>query len=149
MLWLKLFHILLAMVAVGYNASYGLWLALASKGSKQELLFALRGIRQVDRVANWAYLLLALTGLGLVHLEGLSISTLWVWLALVILIVALGLTHGLYTPTLKKQIAVLEKSSPESPEYQALAKRAMTVGLGLMVAVFMVLYLMVFKRTAA
>jgi len=49
---LKFFHVLLAIVAVGFNASYGIWLARAAREPQHEL-HVLRGIKILDdRFAN-------------------------------------------------------------------------------------------------
>ena len=68
----KFFHVLLAIIAVGFNASYGIWIARASKEREHEL-HVLRGIKILDdRFANPAYGLLLVTGLIMVRLGHLS-----------------------------------------------------------------------------
>ena len=60
---LRLLHILLAIVAVGANLTYALWLRQAER-DPAHLAYTIRGIRWIDRhVANPAYALLLLTGL--------------------------------------------------------------------------------------
>ncbi|HKN80837.1 MAG TPA: DUF2269 family protein, partial [Actinomycetota bacterium] len=60
---LKFFHVLLAIVAVGFNASYAVWLARAATEPEHDA-FALRGVKFLDdRIANPAYALLLVTGL--------------------------------------------------------------------------------------
>ena len=55
---LKFLHVLLAIVAVGFNATYAVWLARAAKEPEHEA-FALRGVKFLDdRIANPAYALL-------------------------------------------------------------------------------------------
>ena len=56
--YIKLLHVLLAIVAVGFNASYGIWLARAAR-EPEHLGHVLRGIKILDdRFANPAYGLL-------------------------------------------------------------------------------------------
>ncbi|MGI8708687.1 MAG: DUF2269 family protein, partial [Actinomycetota bacterium] len=65
-LFLKFLHVLLAIVAVGFNASYGIWTARAAKEPEHEL-HTLKGIRTLDdRFANPAYVLLLVTGVSMV-----------------------------------------------------------------------------------
>ena len=96
--FLKFIHVLLAIVAVGFNASYGLWLARAAKAPQATQSYVLRTIKFIDdRIANPAYGLLALTGLFMVFSAGIPFSRLWIALAiglyLVLLFVGFGVSH--------------------------------------------------------
>lgn len=52
---LKFLHVLFAIVALGANATYGVWLTTAGRDPAQ-LGFALRGVKLLDdRFANPAY----------------------------------------------------------------------------------------------
>lgn len=144
---LKFFHVLLAIVAVGFNASYAIWLARAAREPEHEG-FALRGVKRLDdRFANPAYVLLLLTGLLMVWVGDLELAQFWLLTALVLYAVAVGLGLFVYTPTLRAQIAALETSGSGSPEFQALAKRGTTVGIVLGVDVIAIVFLMVTKPT--
>src|SRR6266508_2617382 len=104
----KFTHVLLAIIAIGFNASYGVWLARAAREPASNL-FVLRGIKVLDdRFANPAYALLLVTGVSMVLVGDLSLATFWLATALVLygLLVVVGL--AVYTPTLRRQIAVLE-----------------------------------------
>src|SRR5579864_5251954 len=96
---LKWVHVLLAITAVGANVTYGIWIARASR-DPQHLPFTLRGVKILDdRIANPAYGLLLVTGLALAYVGGLSLTTRWILVAL-ILYVALVLIGLLgFTPT--------------------------------------------------
>ena len=62
---LKSVHILMAIMALGANLSYPLWLYIGHKNDKN-LPFALKGIQMLDDyMANPAYILSLFTGLGL------------------------------------------------------------------------------------
>lgn len=144
---LKFFHVLLAIVAVGFNASYAIWLARAAREPEHEG-FALRGVKLLDdRFANPAYALLLVTGLLMVWVGNLELAQFWLLTALVLYAVAVGLGLFVYTPTLRAQIAALETSGSSSPEFQALAKRGTTVGIVLAVDVIAIVFLMVTKPT--
>jgi uncharacterized membrane protein len=142
----KWLHILAAIVAVGANITYGIWLARASR-QPEVLPFTLRTIKLIDdRMANPAYGFLLLTGLIMVFTVPIPLSrTPWLQLALVfyILLVLLGLLG--YTPTLRRQIQLLGSEGAASPAYQAMARRGRSIGILLAVVVLIITYLMVVK----
>jgi uncharacterized membrane protein len=144
----KFLHIVFAIVAVGFNATYGIWLARAQRDPKH-LDFALRGVKVLDDyVANPAYVLLLLSGLTMVFIAGYPVlTTFWLLAALILWIVLVAVGLGLYTPTLSGQIKTLAASGAESAEFQSLATRGMIVGIVLGVLVLLIVALMVFKPT--
>ena len=145
-LWLKAVHVFLAILAVGFSASYGLIIGRGRNAGRTELTFALKTVRAMaDFVANPAFVLLLLTGLAMIWMSGLPLATRWVHVSLALAVLSMGLGFGVAGPTLRKQIAVVEARGPEDPEFQLLSKRGALVGgiLGLMSLV--VLYLMVHK----
>ena len=147
-LWLKTVHVLLAIVAVGFSISYGLIIGRARRAGRVELTFALKTVQAMgDYVANPAFVLLFVTGFGMIHMSGLPIGTRWVHVSMALLLLAMGLGFGVAGPTLRKQIAVLEARGPEDAEFQSLSKRGAIVGgiLGLMSLA--IIYLMVHKPT--
>jgi uncharacterized membrane protein len=140
-------HILLAVVAVGFNATYGIWLARAAREPEHEA-FTLKGVKLLDdRFANPAYALLLVTGLLMVWIGDLDLTQFWLLAALVLYAVAVGLGLFVYTPTLRDQIAALEAGGAASTELQALSRRGTTVGIVLAVDVIVIVFLMVTKPT--
>jgi uncharacterized membrane protein len=145
--WVKFLHVLLAIVAVGFNASYGIWLARAAKEPNHEL-HVLRGIKILDdRFANPAYGLLLVTGLWMVVISAWRITTFWIASGLVLWAIVILLGIGLYTPTLRRQIQVLEAEGPQSEEYRWLSRRGTILGIVLAVLVILIVALMVLKPT--
>jgi uncharacterized membrane protein len=144
-LLLKWLHVLAAIVAVGANVTYGIWLVRASR-QPDALPFTLRGIKVIDdRLANPAYGLLLATGLVMVFTGRLSLTTPWLLTAL-ILFVLVGLIGLLgFTPTLSRQIRLLDSEGINSPAYQAAARRGIMLGAILAVLVVVIIYLMVVK----
>ncbi len=141
------FHVLLAIVAVGFNASYGIWVARAAREPEHEL-HVLRGIKFLDdRFANPAYGLLLVTGLVMMRLGHLAFSTFWLAMALGLYGVLLVMGVAVYTPTLRRQIATLESSGATSADYRELARRSTMVGVALAVIVIGIVFLMVTKPT--
>ena len=99
----KFIHILLAIIALGFNATYGVWLARAQQ-HPEHLDFALRGVKFLDDYfANPAYLLLLVSGLTMVFVAGYNIlTTFWLLTALVLWLIAIVLGYAVYTPTLSR-----------------------------------------------
>src|SRR5919201_463506 len=126
---LKFVHVLLAIVAVGFNASYGIWLARAAR-QPEHLGYVLRGIKILDdRAANPAYGLLLLTGLAMVAVAGYPPSTFWIAAALVLWLIAIVIGFAGYTPALRRQIETLERVGPTAAEYEQRASRARVIGM--------------------
>ena len=142
----KFIHILLAIIAFGFNATYALWIIRAQQ-HPEHLDFALRGVKILDDYfANPAYLLLLVSGLTMVFLAGYNIlTTFWLIAALVLWLAAILLGYGVYTPTLSRQIRVLATSGPQSAEFRTLSNRGTIVGITLAVLVLLILVMMVFK----
>lgn len=145
--WLKVGHILMAIVAVGFNFSYGVLIRRAS-AEPQHLGHVLRTVKVLDeRFANPAYGLLFLLGLAMVFIGAPDIADLWIWLAIVLLLVATVIGFAVYSPLLRRQIAAIESAGPESAEYRALAGRAGGLGVLLVAIVVVIVGLMVLKPT--
>jgi uncharacterized membrane protein len=146
----KFLHIFFAIVAVGFNATYALWLVRAQRDPRH-LDFALRGVKLLDDYfANPAYLLLLLSGLAMVLIAGYPLfTTFWLLAALILWVIAVALGYGLYTPTLSRQIKALaaSPSGAESAEFQTPSMRGTILGIVLGVIVLVILALMVFKPT--
>lgn len=145
--WVKFAHILLAIVAVGFNASYGIWLARAAQAPEHEL-HVLHGVKMLDdRFANPAYGLLLVTGLWMVLISPWEITTFWILGGLILWAVVILLGLGLYTPTLRRQIQVLETEGPQSEEFRWLSRRGTILGVVLAILVIVIVGLMVLKPT--
>ncbi|HEX6551239.1 MAG TPA: DUF2269 family protein [Ktedonobacteraceae bacterium] len=143
----KFIHILLAIIAFGFNATYTLWIVRAQR-QPEHLDFALRGIKFLDDyAANPAYLLLFVSGLTMVFLAGYQLNTFWLELALVLWLIAILLEYGFYTPTLRRQIQTLAQEGPQGQTFQRLSLRGTVLGIVLGVLVAGILVLMVFKPT--
>jgi uncharacterized membrane protein len=144
---LKFFHVLLVIVAVGFNASYGIWLARVAK-EPQHAAHVLRGIKVLDdRFANPAYGLVLLLGLAMVWDSGIPLSTFWIAASLVLYVVFAVLGVAGYSPTLRRQVALAEEGRADSDEYKRLAARSSAVGGILGALVVVIVFLMVTKPT--
>jgi uncharacterized membrane protein len=144
---LKWVHVLMAIIAVGFNASYAVWLARAAR-SPEHQAYVLRGVKVLDdRFANPAYGVLLLTGLWMVAISPWEITTFWILTALILYAVTVVLAAAVYTPTLRKQIATLESEGPSSGAYRRLAARNRISGIALGIIVVAIVFLMVTKPT--
>lgn len=142
---LKFLHVLFAVVAVGFNLSYGFWLFQARRNPKN-LLFVLKNIKVMDHaVANRAYMGLGITGPWMVWLGGYSWHAFWIWMSVLLLVLAAVLGIVVYAPLLNRQIKALEKSGPNSKGYKALERQSVLLGLGLWALVAVIIFLMVTK----
>ncbi|HEX2026760.1 MAG TPA: DUF2269 family protein [Nitriliruptorales bacterium] len=146
-LFLKFFHVLLAIVAVGFNASYGIWLTRAAR-EPAHTLHVLRGIKVLDdRFANPAYGLLLVTGIAMLVVGDISPRTFWVATALVLYAVLVIVAVVVYSPTLRRQIAMVESGGVDSEPYRRLATRGAATGGALALIVVVIVFLMVTKPT--
>lgn len=141
----KWIHVLSAIVALGANITYGIWLNRAAR--KTEVLpFTLRTIKLIDdRLANPAYGLLLVTGLLMARLTRFPLTTPWLLTSLILYagLVLIGLMG--YTPTLKRQIELVEAEGPDSPGYRQASGRATRLGAVLGVLAVAIAFLMVVK----
>ena len=143
--WLKALHVLLAIVAVGANVTYGFWQVSAAR-QPQHLGYVLRMVKFLDdRVANPAYGGLFVLGIILVLIGPFDFTTLWVAVSIGLFLLMGALTILLYTPMQRRQIAVYESAGPESPEFAELSNRMRTIGIVLAVIVVVIVFLMVVK----
>jgi Predicted integral membrane protein (DUF2269) len=73
----KFLHVLLAIIAIGFNASYAILLSRAAKEPQHEG-HVLRTVKILDdRFANPAYVLLLLTGLTMVWVGDVDLTQFW------------------------------------------------------------------------
>jgi uncharacterized membrane protein len=145
-LTLKLIHILAAIVAVGFNLSYLVWL-VKGKAQPDNLLFALRGIKFMDDwLANPSYLLSLATGLFMAYLGNFNLLEIkWLLVSLILFGFMGVVAYGFYTPALARQIRVLQASGPQSAEYRRAEQRQTWVGLLLFTLALALVALMVLK----
>jgi len=145
--WLKTLHILFAIVAVGFNISYGIWQARAAR-EPEHMGYALRGIKFLDdRVANPSYAGLLVVGIILVLIGPYEFTTFWVAVAIGLYVLMFVVAILFYSPTLKRQIAAYETSGAQSDEFVRLGARGRAVGIVLAVLVVAIIVLMVVKPT--
>ena len=145
---LKLVHVLSAIVGVGSNITYFIWLASMRGRSQQEQSFALRTIRVIDsRLANPAYAILPITGVIMVLIRDIGFTTFWVALAIVLYILVGVFAGALFAPALRRLSEVVDAEGPDSSRYAVAARRTSARGLLTMLPIAGILYVMVLKPT--
>jgi uncharacterized membrane protein len=137
-------HILTALVAVGATVSYFFWLRRAVLAPESRS-FTLETIRLLERrMVVPAYVIVLLTGLGLIDRAGWAWSTPWLELSILFFIVLMGLV-GFHARVIKGQIALVADGSADSADYdRAHARGRILLALKVVVVIALV-YLMVFK----
>ena len=141
----KVLHVFAAIVAVGANITYGVWIGRA-KRDPGTLLFALRGVKFLDdRVANPCYGLLVLTGFAMAGVSKTPLATPWILTAIGLVLVVFAVAMFGYTPTLRRQIEALDRAGASSQPYLELARRSTRLGAVLGVLVATIVILMVVK----
>ena len=147
LLIVKYIHILAAIVAVGFNISYVVWIIRARR-SPEHTAFALKGVKFLDdRIANPAYGVLLITGILMGFLAGYSLTTFWIDAALVLFVLLIVVAVAFYTPSLRDQIKLVESGDTTSAEFHRLEQRGQVAGQALAVIVLVILAMMVFKPT--
>ena len=111
---LKFLHILLTIIAVGYSMTFGLILSRAAKASQdgRELKYALTTVRLMSTIANVCFVLLALLGVGMVHLGGYSWAPMWIHGSAALFLITFALGIFVLGPMVKRRLAILESRGP-------------------------------------
>ena len=153
-------HIFCAIVGFGavyLNALYG---KEVQKRPGPEGIAVFDANHRVSKVGEYFIYAVFVLGLALVGLSDpvWKFSQTWVWLAIVLYLVSLGISHGVLFPALKRMRVLMGEMvaagppqggpPPQVTEMQALGKRVGAAGATLDVMVVVILVLMVFKPGA-
>ena len=146
---LKLVHVLSAIIAVGTNVTYFVWLAAMKDRPAAEQSFALDTIKKLDsRLANPAYGILPLTGVIMILVsDGWAFTTFWILFAIGLYILVGVFGGALFAPSLRRQTELVASDGSGSAAYEAAGRRTRVTGLLTMLPVAGILYLMVMKQT--
>jgi len=154
-------HILCAIVGFGavfLNGVYGAQMkARMQSGRVAEAIGIYEANLLVTKIGEYfiyAVLLLGLAVLGLSD-SVWKFSQTWVWLSIVIYVVALGLSHGVLLPAVKRMGVLMHEMAggpppiggppPQAAEMASIGQRLGVVGPVLDLAMVAILFLMVFK----
>lgn len=147
-LFWKLLHVLSAIVAVGANVTYFVWLAAMRGRPQPAQSFALETISKVDRrLANPAYTVLPVTGIVMVLISPLGFTTFWIAVAIGLYVLVGVFAAVLFVPALRRLTAIVNTEGPEAAGYADAARQTSVRGLITMLPVAGILFLMVLKPT--
>ena len=142
---LKYLHVLSAIVAFGANITYALWLTRAEK-NPESLTFTLHTVKFMDDwIANPAYILLFPTGWWMASIAKWPLTTPWILSALILYALVSVLGIAVYSPILRKQVALAETVGPQTAEYKKASSRGILLGVILNLIVLAIIFLMVTK----
>jgi len=138
-------YLLLLIVAVGPNVTYAVWIQRAT--ANQEVLpFTLKGIKVInDRIVLPATGLALIAWVVMVYVSGQSLLIPWVLLTAVFLLAAFIIGLLGYTPSLRKQITLVESAGADNDEYKSAAWRGMILGIVIGIVFLLILLLMAFQ----
>jgi uncharacterized membrane protein len=145
-------HILTAIVGLGGVTLNALYAAESRKREGAASLAVLDANFRVTLVAEKAIYVVLLAGLGLVWLSdgAWSFGGTWIWLSIVLFVVALGASHGVLIPSHRATVRELRQAgeqgrAPDGARLGALGKRQAIVGPVLHLLLVVIVVLMVWK----
>jgi uncharacterized membrane protein len=141
---LKLVHVTAAIVAVGANVTYAVWMSRAHR-DRAHLVFAIETIRFLDRrLALPAYVVVLATGVLMVSGGVYSFTTGWIVAAIALYLVAVVVGVVAFAPTVRRQLAQA-KLDPSTAAYATLARRNNFLTVVTLAVVAAIVVLMVTK----
>jgi uncharacterized membrane protein len=145
-LWqgLRFAHILTVIVALGANLTYLFWMGRA-RSDPAQLVFVIESVRRLDRrVANPAYILAAVFGIGIVLTGPYGFEAAWIVAAIVlyVLVAILGIT--VYAPAMRNQLDLAQRA-PASRAYASAERRSRVLFFLVTSLVLVIVGLMVIK----
>ena len=132
-------HIICVVVGFGGVILNGVYAARAQKLAPAEGLAVMEVNSFVSiKVAEIFVYLVPIFGFAAVGLSDkvYRVSTLWVWLSLVIYVVSLGISHGLLIPRVKKMLALQRDLVATPPAGPADERIATVAGTGKQIGMF-------------
>lgn len=138
--FLLFLHIILAIVFLGplFLGHYAMPIAL--RRGRDGLTLA-RFFHVLEARVAPATLLIAVVGVLLVEDVGFSYTDTWIWLALVLVVLATAIGGGLIAPTEKRAIATIEGGG----DAHSLASRIRLLGLANVAILVVIVWLMIDK----
>ncbi len=141
-------HVLGAIVAFGFGFTVPVIGRMAAAEPQHGNFFLRAGKRVGDTILLPASLSMAVTGAGLIYFGTRTPREMWLSVGMGIYVVAVLVVLFVQRPAFHKLIALTSTPpGPAGPDPQVpvLLKRMRVVGLGLTVAVVVIVYLMVYK----
>jgi hypothetical protein len=153
-----LLHILCAIIGLGGVTLNGVYAVASRKALGHGGLAIVRANAKSTKIAELFIYAVPILGFGLVGLsdDAWSFSQTWLWMALVVYAIALGVALGLLLPTFRKYEALVEQveTSGVAPTpavestLDGLLKKQAAMGGSLHLIIVVLLYLMIWKPGA-
>ena len=140
---LKWLHIVAVCVAFGSNITHVFWIIAANRDAVHRANI-LRLVKKIDdRLAVPTWALATVCGVTM-WLWQWPVNSSWIIVSLIVTVIltVMGITFG---PFMYKWIALAKDPDPENQRLKDLSRRLTAWWIGITVATFFVLYLMVFK----
>ncbi len=154
-------HIITAIVGLGGVMLNGIYAQQAQQRPGREGVAINQANFAVSKIAEIFIYFIFVFGVLLVLLaddDTISFSDLWISLSMLFFIIAIGLSHGVMNPAIRKANALAEELAttegrppgqagppPQAVELEALGKRIGATGAVLNLLILVMLYLMIFK----
>lgn len=141
--WLKFFHILIAIIALGTSAGLGIVMEFYGDHPVHGV-FVLRAVKQlVAFVVIPGYLLMVVTGLWLTH-DAWSLTFRWIQAALILWVLG-AVAFAVSLMLLNKQIALFETNGLTSTSHKRVSLLGRVFGGASGLIIVIIVYLMVAK----
>ena len=150
-------HILTVVIGLGAVFLDGVYGAQIKARRGPEGLAIAEANFTVTKLAEWFVYTIPVFGVALVFMSDdvIKFDETWVWLSLLLYIVALGLSHGMLMPTVKRMHVLMKEMiegpppvggpPPQAAEMEKLGKRLGAVRATFNLLVVVIIVLMVFK----
>ena len=143
-------HIVGAIIAFGFGFAVPVIGKMAAAEPQHANWFLRAGKRVGDTILFPASISMAITGAGLIYFGSRTPKEMWLSIAMGIYVIAILVVLFVQRPTMARLIALTSTPpGPTGPDpmVPVLLKRSRMVGLGLSLAVLVIVFLMVYKPT--
>jgi uncharacterized membrane protein len=141
---LLVIHLLTVIFGIGSVVLNGLYGAEAKKAGPNGGNAVVRANFRVTTVAEYIIYLIPVTGILMVLDDARwDFSDTWVWMAITLYVIAIGIAHAVLIPGSKKMIELTQ--GPPTPEVEAVGKRLGIAGTANNLIVVALVVLMVWK----
>lgn len=150
-------HILCAIIGFGAVMLNGIYAAQARARRGSEGLAISEANHLVSGIGNYFIYAVFVLGIVLVLIGDpvTKFDQTWIWLAIVLFVIALGISHGLLQPRVNKLISLQREMvsgpppaggpPPQVAQMEALGKQVPPLAISLQITLVIILSLMVFK----
>ncbi|MFM8304706.1 MAG: DUF2269 family protein [Actinomycetota bacterium] len=154
-------HILTVVVGLGAVMLNGLYGAQAKARRGPEGLAIAEANFKVTKIAEYFIYAIPVFGIALVAMsdDRFTFEQTWIWLSILLYVVALGISHGVMIPSTKKMLVAMREMAggppagapstggppPQAAQLEALGKRLGTGGMVLNLITVVIIVLMVWQ----